>query len=61
MTFNVEYVKYITYYVEADSLDEAINKADELRGDDDEAHYSQLNYVSWEDDSGNYHDQSYYF
>lgn len=46
MKYNVEYKSIFVYTVEADSLDEAIEKADELKDwDDDMNFYKELSYV----------------
>lgn len=66
MKFNVEFVQYVTYAVEAGSLDDAVYKAQTLFSEDtakekrvnganvaDEGSY--LNYACWEDEAGKWH------
>lgn len=63
MKFNVEFVQYVTYAVEAGSLDDAVNKAQVLFSEDTvndkrvnevdvEDAGSYLNYACWEDEAG---------
>ena len=60
MKYNIEYIMYVTREVEADSLDEAINKADAMNREDDELHYTELHYANWTDSDGNFYEEDYY-
>lgn len=63
MKYTVEYRGYIYIDVEADCLEDAVDKADEERDklceQIPQIGYSELSYASWEDDEGKFHEEDF--
>lgn len=68
MTFNIEHKAWFTYTVEAETLDDAIEKAktklepleDKIAEiDKDVSLYTELCFASWETNDGKYYDKMF--
>lgn len=63
MTFNVEYRAWFYIEVEADSIDEAIEKADKERDKfcerTPQISYSELSWANWDDADGKFHEKDF--
>ena len=63
MKFNVEYRAWIYFEVEADSVDEAIYKADTINDEfckrTPEVSCTELSYANWEDGDGNFYEEDF--
>lgn len=63
MKFDVEYRAWFYIEVEADDIDEAIEKASKERDEfcerTPQISYSELSYANWEDADGKFHEEDF--